>query len=644
MPIGRAGIGAVVAVFALLLVPAMASAQEPPPTEITVNSTADPGVGGCNAIECTLREAINAARPIDTVRVPAGTHVLTQRDLPVVGDRIIGAGARSTIIDGNRQSRVMTLTSVGATVLTATVTGVTIRNGNAGTAGGGISVQSGNLILSNSQVVGNTSVGNGGGIAVAGPGNLGMTGTTVAGNTATGPSVEGGGIGVSGENAGLILINSTVSDNRATASPGTSAGGGIFAGLTPRQLAFANLTIAGNSASVGGGIASQGAVNPQFSSQMVNTLIVGNTAGGCGQGGLQGVATHHNLVQDSTCALSGTADVQGINAPLEALADNGGATDTRALPAGSPAINAGSSCQQTDQRGIARPSGACDVGAFEYVAPRLTVATSVVNDNGGTASALSFRVTRNAADVSGSPASGSGEFTLEPGTFNVSAALPGYTVTIGGDCAPTGDVVLGENQIRSCTVVANDNAVLAQNQLPPPVIREKVNMIPARGTIRVKRPGSRRFETLADDGAQLPVGTTVDALKGRVTIVAASDDGGGTDTAVFYGGIFKITQTRGKNPTTVLALTEKLTCAKAGGARIAAKGKKKRRLWGDGEGKFRTKGKHSAATVVGTKWLVEDRCKSTLTRVVRGRVSVRDFAKKKTVIVRAGKRYIARAG
>jgi hypothetical protein len=169
-------------------------------------------------------------------------------------------------------------------------------------------------------------------------------------------------------------------------------------------------------------------------------------------------------------------------------------------------------------------------------------------------------------------------------------------------------------------------------------------MIPARGAIRVKRPGQRRFRALADNGAQLPVGTTVDALKGRVTIVAASDDGGGTDTAVFYGGIFKITQTKGKSPTTVLALTEKLSCPKAGNASIAAAKKKKRRLWGDGSGKFRTKGKHSAATVVGTKWLVEDRCTSTLTRVVRGRVSVRDFAKNKTVVLRRGKRYIARAG
>ena len=173
--------------------------------------------------------------------------------------------------------------------------------------------------------------------------------------------------------------------------------------------------------------------------------------------------------------------------------------------------------------------------------------------------------------------------------------------------------------------------------LPAPVLHEKVNAIPARGTVRVKLPGRRRFRELAE-GEQLPVGTTVDTLKGRVTLEAAGDQ-----TADFYAGIFKIRQGKAAKPRTTLTLTEKLSCPKAGKAIAAAK-KKKRRLWGDGSGKFRTKGKHSAATVVGTKWLVEDRCKSTLTRVVRGRVSVRDFAKKKTVIVRAGKRYIARAG
>jgi hypothetical protein len=630
-----------------LLAPAGAFGQEPPPRDVNVNTTSDAGTGGCNAVECTLREAIGVARPIDTVRVPAGVYVLTQGDLFLNAERIVGAGARSTIVDGNAQRRVFTVNSAGAAGSDTTVTGVTVRNGN-GTStstaggngiGGGINVQSGNLALNSSHVVGNTAGGPGGGIALAGGGNLTMIATTVAGNTATGRSVEGGGIGVTGENAGIGLLNSTVSGNRAISIFGNPGmGGGIFAGSVPR-LVLINATIAGNEAATGGGIVISSPANLQISG-MNNTIVTGNSGGACG-GPLANMTTHHNLVQDSTCALSGTGDVQGVNATLLGLTNNGGPTDTRALPAGSPAIDKGGSCSQTDQRGIARPAGACDIGAFEYVAPTLTVNVSVVNDSGGTAGSLPYRVTRNGADVAGSPASANSSFTLEPGTFNVSSALAGYTVTFGGDCSPAGDVTLGENQTKACTLVANDNAPVS-SPLPPPVLRKTVNMTPARGTIRIKRPGQKRFRRLAAEGAQLPVGTTVDALKGRVRIVAASDGQGGTDTADFYGGMFRIGQTKGRKPTTVLALTEKLTCPRAGSA-IAAARKKRRRLWGDGSGRFRTKGKHSAATVVGTKWLVEDRCTSTLTRVVRGRVSVRDFVKKKTVSVRKGKKYIARA-
>jgi len=71
--------------------------------------------------------------------------------------------------------------------------------------------------------------------------------------------------------------------------------------------------------------------------------------------------------------------------------------------------------------------------------------------------------------------------------------------------------------------------------------------------------------------------------------------------------------------------------------------KKVRRLWGDGHGRFRTKGRSGAATVRGTKWLTEDRCDGTLVRVARGVVSVRDFVRKKTVTVKKGHQYLARA-
>ena len=122
--------------------------------------------------------------------------------------------------------------------------------------------------------------------------------------------------------------------------------------------------------------------------------------------------------------------------------------------------------------------------------------------------------------------------------------------------------------------------------------------------VKIKLPGTSRFVVL--DEQQLPVGTTVDATKGRVTLVAAADNKGGTATADFYDGIFKIGQTKGAAPITTLTLVEKLSCPKRGKASAAAAKKKKRRLWGDGKGRFRTQGSYSSATVRGTTWLVED--------------------------------------
>ena len=180
--------------------------------------------------------------------------------------------------------------------------------------------------------------------------------------------------------------------------------------------------------------------------------------------------------------------------------------------------------------------------------------------------------------------------------------------------------------------------------LPPPVAGKKVNAQPSGGTVKIKLPGKKGFRTLKV-GQQLPVGTTVDTTKGRVTLVTAGS-GNSTGQADFYDGIFKIGQKRRGNRLTTLTLVEKLSCSGGGGkASAAKKKKKKRRLWGDGKGKFRTKGKQSAATVVGTKWLVEDTLHDDDdARCERGTVSVRDFVKGKTVVVKAGKKYVARRG
>jgi hypothetical protein len=84
-------------------------------------------------------------------------------------------------------------------------------------------------------------------------------------------------------------------------------------------------------------------------------------------------STGHNLDSDGSCFLTAVGDLPGRNPLLAALADNGGPTETQALRAGSPAIDAGAAdgCPQHDQRGIRRPQGAgCDIGAYELVPRR----------------------------------------------------------------------------------------------------------------------------------------------------------------------------------------------------------------------------------------------------------------------------------
>ena len=179
-----------------------------------------------------------------------------------------------------------------------------------------------------------------------------------------------------------------------------------------------------------------------------------------------------------------------------------------------------------------------------------------------------------------------------------------------------------------------------QDELPRPVTGKAVNVVPVKGVVTVRRPGGRTRRLT--DGAQIPTGSVVDTRRGTVRLFSTGA-GGKIQSALFFDGLFRVTQTRGAKPLTDLKLVEKLArCPKAGKkARSSAK-RKKRRLWGDGRGSFRTSGRRSAATVSGTKWLVQDDCKGTLTRVARGKVRVRDFKRKKTVTVKAGRSYRAR--
>jgi hypothetical protein len=183
----------------------------------------------------------------------------------------------------------------------------------------------------------------------------------------------------------------------------------------------------------------------------------------------------------------------------------------------------------------------------------------------------------------------------------------------------------------------------APTPLPPPVAGKTVNAQVIAGKVRFKLPGTSAFVALTDP-QQLPIGTSFDTTAGRVTLTSASDTNGATQHAWFYEGTFTLGQTTGAHPITTLALAGALPdCTKGARAAATTRKRKSRHLWGDGTGRFRTNGRFSSATVRGTRWVVSDRCDGTLTRVVRGSVTVRDRVRNKTVVVHAGGQYLAPA-
>jgi hypothetical protein len=181
-----------------------------------------------------------------------------------------------------------------------------------------------------------------------------------------------------------------------------------------------------------------------------------------------------------------------------------------------------------------------------------------------------------------------------------------------------------------------DNLSLTLGAPPEPVFHKTVVAGVVSGTIRFRAPGAKSFVTLTADQA-LPLGSTLDTRHGVMELSSVPRVGAHAQTSRFYSGLFKVTQ---PGRVTQVALTQPL--ARCGRAAGAAKKPRTRRLWGDGAGSFRTKGQYSSATVRGTKWLVQDSCAGTLTKVVRGVVTVRDAVRHKTVVLRAGKKYLAK--
>jgi hypothetical protein len=192
------------------------------------------------------------------------------------------------------------------------------------------------------------------------------------------------------------------------------------------------------------------------------------------------------------------------------------------------------------------------------------------------------------------------------------------------------------------TPTPSPTATPAATATPPPAPQtgETVNVAAERGKVTVRLPGGRTVPI--EEATQIVTGSVIDTRAGAVRLDTRGAHGK-IETGVFSDGLFRVTQTSGKRPVTQLALVETLSCPKAKRAQSARKRKhRRRRLWGDAKGDYRTRGQYGSAVNTGTKWMTEDRCDGTLFRVARGVIKVTPNGSHKSVRVRAGHKYLVR--
>jgi CSLREA domain-containing protein len=634
----RVRVSLLAAVAALLVCASPASAAN-----FTVNTPADNAT--CNAVTCSLRGAITQANSIagaDTITVPANSYTLNSQnlgELQITTDvTITGAGAGTTTIRGDgKNARIFHVLGANgrATIsrLRLTFASVTSLPTTADQIGGIILVDSGTTLNLDHAIIDRGAATRGGGIAIRG-GTANIAKSSINTNQA---SQDGAGIlnlGVPGAFGPGTPAHLTLTDSTVAYNSGPAAGVQSI-GSTANAVTVTRSTIARNSAGSNGGT---GLRNASGTMTVSGSILVENRGDGtednCG-GTITNAGGNVENFNDCGFALH---DVDNTSQQLivDTLPQTGDPV-LLAIPSTSVAVDLAGACTGADQRDLPRPQGAaCDAGAYEVDQPFTSGIDSgpsgVVS---GSAASFTFSASEPGVTFQGKldGPQGPGAFggCVSPASFG--ALAPGaYTFTLQATDAG-GHVVTSS---RSFTVALTPQQT--PSPTPTPVVNKSVVIQPISGKVLVKLPGKKTFEPV-DVTRGIPNGSTVDTRKGKIRLFAIPKAGKPAENALFYDGIFQVKLGGG---ITELRLTEQLAKCPSGKAAAAAKKPKTRKLWGDGSGSFRTRGQYSAATVRGTKWLVQDSCGKTLTRVAKGVVSVNDFVKHKTILVRAPHRYTAR--
>jgi CSLREA domain-containing protein len=581
-------------ILVAVLVPALPAGVAHAAT-FTVNSTADevdltPGDNVCltQSGTCTLRAATqqaNASAGDDVINLPAGDYGLT-----------IGGADEDASATGD-----LDLNPSGAAPERATISGAGARTTRIiGVAGDRVLNWTDNNMsvdIAGVTITGGSGVSSGGGID--GSGTFTLTNVAVTDNHADNPATlhnQGGGIFNHG---GMTLVNVTLSGNSAS-GPGNPQGGGLF-DLGNVNSSLENVTISGNSVATTSGGNPQGGgffylASTGITATLRNVTIAGNTTGGTQGGGLY------------------TLDPISLGNTIIALNRTAGASPTVSNCAGGGGDAVISLGHNLDEGTDCNFTAATDLRNTDPLLGPL-------QDNGGQ---LDTR-----ALLLGSPAIDTGD----PAACSATDAR--------GIARPSG---------AGCDIGAFEFFVPPP---PPPdtPTAELGRLFVARvvsGTVTIAtRPGGP-FTPL-DEATEIPVGSFLNTRRGTVRLTAAVNTAGKTQSGDFSRGLFQAVQSSRRSARGLTELRLKGSsfrgCRARGSGRSASAALSRRtirRLRANARGSFRTSGRNSSATVRGTIWETIDRCDGTLTKVTRGRVAVRDFRRKKTVIVRAGKSYLAK--
>jgi CSLREA domain-containing protein len=275
-----------------------------------------------------------------------------------------------------------------------TVTNSTVSGNTVGQSGGGIKTFNGKLTLTNSTVSNNTAHDSGGGIyhLLDNDGNMTLTNSTVSGNTA-----NQSGAGIYQNFRGITTLTNTIVADNDTIDEDTDFvfdERHLMVGLQPvilrqQDVIASSIVVTDLNGSIvydegldyrvtqiGGGAETELMRTPTSNIADGELVLVdyayeligdnGTTTSNCNRP-LDSLG--YNLTDDDSCGFTAPGDLIVADTMLGPLANNGGPTETHALLAGSPAIDAGRpDCTppDTDQRGVVRPQGAaCDIGAFE---------------------------------------------------------------------------------------------------------------------------------------------------------------------------------------------------------------------------------------------------------------------------------------